>query len=131
MQEVSDTPGRENDNPMSLPASDAPVTSRSYTVETEPASAARDPLLQVSEPTRSGNSDSVLSEKGCQTPFPVWHHLAVEFLNFLLIFAAGYLVLRRPDRERLAFRLLVASSVLMASLFLIGARGSILPGLNF
>ena len=55
----------------------------------------------------------------------------MEFLNFLLIFTAGYLVLRRPERERLAFRLLVASSVLMAALFLIGARGSILPGLNF
>ena len=61
----------------------------------------------------------------------MWHHLAVEFLNFLLIFTAGYLVLRRPERERLAFRLLVASSVLMATLFLIGARGSILPGLNY
>ena len=67
----------------------------------------------------------------CQAPFPLWHHLAVEFLNFLLIFTAGYLVLRRPERERLAFRLLVASSVLMAALFLIGARGSILPGLNY
>ena len=65
------------------------------------------------------------------TPIAVWHHLAVEFLNFILIFTAGYLVLRRPDRERLAFRLLVASSVLMAALFLIGARGSILPGLNY
>ncbi len=63
--------------------------------------------------------------------FPVWHHLAVEFLNFILIFTAGYLVLRRPERERLAFRLLVVSSVLMATLFLIGARGSILPGLNY
>ena len=61
----------------------------------------------------------------------MWHHRAVEFLNFLLIFTAGYLVLRRPERERLAFRLLVASSVLMAALFLIGARGSILPGLNY
>ena len=55
----------------------------------------------------------------------------MEFLNFVLIFAAGYLVLRHPKRERLAFRLLVASSVLMAALFLIGARGSILPGLNY
>jgi len=64
-------------------------------------------------------------------PSPLWHDPAVEFLNFVLIFAAGYLVLRRPERERLAFRLLVASSVLMAVLFLIGARGSILPGLNY
>jgi hypothetical protein len=67
------------------------------------------------------------------TPFPggLWHDSAVEFLNFVLIFMAGYLVLRRPERERLAFGLLVASSLLMATLFLIGARGSILPGLNY
>ena len=64
-------------------------------------------------------------------PFPLWHDPAVEFLNFVLIFTAGYLVLRRPERERLAFGLLVTSSLLMAALFLIGARGSILPGLNY
>jgi hypothetical protein len=61
----------------------------------------------------------------------VWHDARVEFLNFLLILAAGYLLLRRPERERLAFGLLVASSLLMAALFLIGTRGSILPGLNY
>jgi uncharacterized membrane protein len=61
----------------------------------------------------------------------LWHHLPVEFLNFVLIFATGWLVLRRPERERLAFGLLVTSSLLMAALFLIGARGSILPGLNY
>jgi hypothetical protein len=61
----------------------------------------------------------------------LWHHLAVEFLNFVLIFACGWLVLRRPARERLAFGLLVTCSLIMATLFLIGARGSILPGLNF
>jgi hypothetical protein len=55
----------------------------------------------------------------------------VEFLNFILILTAGYLILRRPERERLAFGLLVASSLLMATLFLIGTRGSILPGLNY
>ena len=62
---------------------------------------------------------------------PLWHHSAVEFLNFILIFTAGYLVLRRPERERLAFGLLVTSCVLMAALFLLGARGAILPGLNY
>ena len=61
----------------------------------------------------------------------MWHHATVEFLNFLVIFAAGWLVLRRPERERLAFGLLVTSCLLMATLFLIGARGSILPGLNY
>jgi hypothetical protein len=61
----------------------------------------------------------------------LWHDPRVEFLNFLLILFAGYLLVRRPRRERLAFGLLVASSLLMATLFLIGARGSILPGLNY
>jgi hypothetical protein len=56
---------------------------------------------------------------------------AVEFLNFVLIFTAGYLVLRHPRRERLAFGLAVASALLMVALFLIGTRGSILPGLNY
>jgi hypothetical protein len=55
----------------------------------------------------------------------------VEFLNFILILAAGYLVLRHPQRERLAFGLAIASALLMAALFLIGTRGSILPGLNY
>ena len=69
--------------------------------------------------------------KRSQAPFPLWHDSAVEFLNFLLILTAGYLLLRRPERERLAFGLLVTSCLLMATLFLIGARGSILPGLNY
>ena len=54
----------------------------------------------------------------------------MEFLNFLLILAAAWLVWRRPEREKLAFRLLVASCVLMALLFLIGTHGSLVPGLN-
>jgi uncharacterized membrane protein len=54
----------------------------------------------------------------------------MEFLNFLIILAAAWLVWRRPERERLAFGLLVASCVLAALLFLLGSRGSLLPGLN-
>ena len=69
--------------------------------------------------------------KPCPAPVPLWHDSAVEFLNFLLILAAGSLLLRRPEHERLAFGLLVTSCLLMATLFLIGARGSILPGLNY
>lgn len=61
----------------------------------------------------------------------MWDDGAVEFVNFIMIFTAGYLVLRRPERQRLAFGLLVASALLTATLFLIGTRGSILPGLNF
>ena len=54
----------------------------------------------------------------------------MEFLNFVLILVAAWLVWRRPERERLAFGLLVASCLLMALLFSIGARGSIVPGVN-
>jgi hypothetical protein len=79
----------------------------------------------------SAFDDPLPPRKRCLAPFRVWHYLAVEFLNFVLIFLTGYLVLRRPERERLAFGLLVTSCLLMATLFLIGARGSILPGLNY
>jgi heme A synthase len=54
----------------------------------------------------------------------------MEFLNFLLILWAAFLLWRRPERERLAFRLLVVSSLLMMLLFLIGTRGSLVPGVN-
>ena len=54
----------------------------------------------------------------------------MEFLNFLIILATAWLVWRRPEREKLAFRLLVASCMLMALLFLIGTHGSLVPGLN-
>jgi hypothetical protein len=54
----------------------------------------------------------------------------MEFLNFLLILATGWLVWRRPEREGLAFGLLVVSCVLMALLFLIGTHGSFVPGVN-
>ncbi len=54
----------------------------------------------------------------------------MEFLNFVLILATVWLLWRRPERERLAFGLLVASCVLMALLFFVGARGSIMPGVN-
>ena len=55
---------------------------------------------------------------------------AMEFLNFLLILWAAWLVWRRPARERLAFGLLVASCLLMALLFLIGTHTSLVPGVN-
>ena len=55
----------------------------------------------------------------------------VEFLNLLLIFAAAWLVFRRPEKERLAFGLLVASVVLTVVLFSVATRGALLPGLNY
>lgn len=54
----------------------------------------------------------------------------MEFLNFLIIFWAAWLVWRRPERERLAFALLAVSCVLMALLFLIGTHTSFVPGVN-
>jgi heme A synthase len=54
----------------------------------------------------------------------------VEFLNLLIVLWAAWLVWRRPERERLAFRLLVAACVLMAVLFLVGTRTSLVPGVN-
>ena len=55
----------------------------------------------------------------------------MEFLNLLLIFATAVLVLRKPGRERLAFRLLVLSTVLMVLLFSMATRTGLLPGLNY
>jgi uncharacterized membrane protein len=54
----------------------------------------------------------------------------MEFLNFLIILVAAWLVWRRPERERLAFRLMVVSCVIMALLFLIGTHTSLIPAVN-
>ena len=54
----------------------------------------------------------------------------MEALNFLIIVWAGWLVWRRPEREGLAFGLLVASAVIMAALFLVGTHTSFVPRLN-
>ena len=55
----------------------------------------------------------------------------MELLNFVLIFTAAYLLLRKPEKERLAFRLLVASTLLMVLLFSIGTKTGLLPGVNY
>jgi len=55
----------------------------------------------------------------------------VEFLNFVLIFIAAYLLLRKPKKERLAFSLLVVSVLLMVVLFSIATRTGLLPGINY
>ena len=54
----------------------------------------------------------------------------MEFLNFLIILAAAWLVWRRPERQRLAFGLLIVSCLLMVLLFLIGTHTSLVPGVN-
>jgi peptidoglycan/LPS O-acetylase OafA/YrhL len=63
-------------------------------------------------------------------PFPAWE-VNVEFLNFVLMLVIALLLLRKPEKERLAFRLLLASVLLMAALFLIATRTAILPGVNY
>lgn len=55
----------------------------------------------------------------------------MEFLNFVLMFIAAWLVLRTPGRERLAFRLLIVSVVLMVAIFTLATRTSLLPGVNY
>lgn len=55
----------------------------------------------------------------------------MEFLNFVLMFLAAWLVLRKPERERLAFRLLVTSVVIMVALFCLATRTALLPGVNY
>lgn len=55
----------------------------------------------------------------------------MEFLTFLLMFASAWLLWRRPEKERLASRLLIVSILLLVFLFTLGTRTSLLPGLNY
>jgi hypothetical protein len=55
----------------------------------------------------------------------------MEFANLTLIFVTAWLVWKRPDREKTAFALLVTSVVLMAFLFFLATRTSILPPVNY
>ena len=54
----------------------------------------------------------------------------MEFLNFVIIMVAAWLVWRRPEREGLAFRLMLVSCVIMAALYLIGTHTSLIPRVN-
>jgi uncharacterized membrane protein len=75
-------------------------------------------------PVRYGIDGSV------EESVPLAARTIMEFLNFLLILWAAWLVWRRPERERLAFRLFVISCVIMVALFLVGTHGSFVPGVN-
>ncbi len=55
----------------------------------------------------------------------------MEFLNWIIIFITAFLVFRRPERELLAFGLLVVSILLMVYMFSVGTHTSLLPGLNY
>lgn len=76
----------------------------------------------------SPRTDAEISRLRARGPPP--HRPSMEFLNFLIIGAAAWLVWRRPERERLAFGLLLVSCVLMAVLFLVGTHTSFVPGVN-
>lgn len=55
----------------------------------------------------------------------------MEFLNLVLILVTAWLVLKKPERERTAFRMLVISTLLMVFLFTLATRTGLLPGLNY
>ena len=55
----------------------------------------------------------------------------MEFANLLLIFVAAWLIWKRPEKENLAFRLLVICFLVTAFLYFVGTRTSILPRFNF
>jgi hypothetical protein len=55
----------------------------------------------------------------------------MEFLNFVLMFAAAWIVLRAPEKERVAFRLLVTCVVLMVLVFCLATRTALLPGVDY
>jgi hypothetical protein len=55
----------------------------------------------------------------------------MEFANLTLIFVTAWLVWKKPEKETIAFVLLVTSVVLTAFLFFLGTRTSILPPVNY
>lgn len=55
----------------------------------------------------------------------------MEFANFVLMLFTAYLLLRKPEKERLAFRLLIVSILMMVVLFSIATRTALLPGINY
>ena len=62
---------------------------------------------------------------------PTGASAVVEFLNLVLILIAALVVLRKPEKERAAFRMLVVSTLLMVFLFTLATRSGLLPGLNY
>jgi hypothetical protein len=72
-------------------------------------------------------------ETGARGPGDYWRRSGgrVEFLNLVIIFVTALLVLRKPERERLAVALFVTSILLMIGVFLLATRTSILPGVNY
>ena len=54
----------------------------------------------------------------------------MEFLNLCLMTWTTWLLLKRPEKERLAFRLLLISLALTIFIFLVGIHSSLLPGVD-
>lgn len=54
----------------------------------------------------------------------------MECVNLCLMTWAAWLLLKRPEKEKLAFRLFLVSLFLTAFTYMIGARGSLVPGFN-
>jgi hypothetical protein len=73
--------------------------------------------------------DRTACRKMRDVPLPTEEEM--EFANFVLMFIAAWLLWRRPEKERLAFRLLLVSVVLMIVLFSIATRSALLPGFNY
>ena len=55
----------------------------------------------------------------------------MELLNLVLIFVAAWLVFRKPQKEKLAFSILIVSVLLMVVLFSVATRTALLPGVNY
>lgn len=55
----------------------------------------------------------------------------MEFLNLLIMLVTAYLIFKKPEKERLAFRLLTLSVMLMVFLFAVATRTGWLPGVNY
>ena len=55
----------------------------------------------------------------------------MEFLNLVLIYVTAWLIWQRPEKESLARTLLCVSILLMAFVFLVGTRTSLLPAVNY
>ena len=55
----------------------------------------------------------------------------MEFANLSLILVVAWLVWKRPERENLAFGLLVICCLVTAFLYFVGTRTAVLPRFNY
>jgi uncharacterized membrane protein YozB (DUF420 family) len=55
----------------------------------------------------------------------------MEFANLTLILVTGWLVWKKPEKEKTAFALLVTSVLFTVFLFFVATRSTILPPANY